>query len=476
MRDVQNKLHAPVTRRGLVSGAALAVAGLAALPLVGCGAIKREEAREEAARNDPAAVGDTVGTNASDPAAVQVNKVDYPEPVKTTDFEKLEKIESENPIDVAFLGSLEAFSNTLTALAVGGSELSAAAPNVCVSPVGMYLALAMLAQGARNDTQAQLLAALGVSDADALAEQCRHLMRRLWARTTPADDEAPAKLQVANSLWAHADANLELGFREKAAKDFYAEVFEVHEAGYDAATAMGDWVAQHTGAAHGPQITLADGWLASILSTLWYQGCWNTPFNENDTAPGTFYGLTGDVTCDFMTQQLECAFVQSDGYKLASMPLTGGAHLAFLLPDEGVDPQAFLARDTGIGQLFGGLVSGFARVQLTLPKASMEAHAQLADVLQLMGVTGAFAPDADFSGMTKGTVHLSDVAQGARLALNEMGVEASSYTQLAVSVTGVMATDAEVIEMRLDRPFAFRLTDVDGVVLLAGVMGAPAVA
>jgi len=475
MRGAQNKLEAPVTRRGLVSAAALAAAGLAALPLVGCGAIKREEAKEEAAHNDPAA-GSSVGTNAQTPATVQLNKVTYPEAVKTTDFEKLEKLEAENPVGVEFLGSLETFSNTLTTHAVGEFAFDAANPNACVSPVGMYLALAMLAQGARGDTQAQLLAALGVSDADALAEQCRHLLKRLWARTTPADDEAPARLNVANSLWLHGGVPFEKHFLDKAAKDFYAEVFEVREPGHDAATAMGDWVAQHTGAAAGPQFTLADGWLASILSTLWYQGCWNTPFNENDTAPGTFYGLTGEVPCDFMTQQVECAFVQGDGYKLASMPLTGNAHLAFLLPDEGVDPQAFLARDTGISQLFGGLANGFARVQLTLPKASMETHAQLADVLQLMGVASAFAPDADFSGMTSGTVHLSDVAQGARLALNEMGVEASSYTQLAVNVTSVMATDAEVIEMRLDRPFAFRLTDVDGVVLLAGVMGAPTAA
>lgn len=484
MSGAQKKLETPVTRRGLVSGAMCAAAGLVALPLVGC---KKDDASKNDAAHDDAAgsSGATAGADATTaseastsktPVTAQLNKVTYPEAVKTTDFEKLEKIEQENPVTTEFLGALEGFANNLTTHAVGELALDATTPNACVSPVSLYLALATLVQGARGATQTQLLDALGVSDADTLAEQCRHLMKRLWSRSTPNDDEAPATLQIANSLWAHADAKLERDFLDKAAKDFFAEVFEVREVGNEAATVMGDWIAQHTGTAHGPQMTLADSWIASLLSTVWYKGCWNTPFNENDTAPGTFNGFTGAVNCDFMTQQVECNFTAGDGYKIASLPLTGDAHLAFLLPDEGVEPQAFFARATGIGPLFGGLAGGYARVQLTVPKASMEVNVQLADVLQRLGVTEALAEGADFSDMTKAAVHVSDVAQGTRLALNEMGVEASSYTQLSVSVTGVMATDAEVVEMRLDRPFAFRLTDVDGVVLLAGVMGAPGVA
>lgn len=476
MRDVQKKLACSVTRRGLVSGAALALAGLAVMPLAGCKTVKREEEQEKEA-HDISAADSTVGTNATSATPTsQLNKVTYPDSVKSTDFEKLEKIEADNPVDTAFLGSLEAFANNLTTYAVGELAFDASTPNALVSPVALYLALAMLAQGARDETQAQLFGALGVSDAGSLAEQCSHLVRRLWARTTPADDEAPATLKLASSLWVHDDVKIDKDFLDTAAKDFYAEVFGVHEVGHAAATAMGDWIAQHTGAPYAPQLTLADAWVASLMSCVWYQGCWNTPFNENDTAPGVFYGLAGEVNCSFMTQQVECNFAQGDGYKIAQMPLTGDAQLAFLLPDEGVEPQAFLARAAGIGPLFGAAQAGYARVQLTLPKVSVDAHAQLADVLKRMGVVAALDTSADFSGMTSAAAHMSDVSQGAHLAMNEMGVEASAYTQVAVSVTSLMATDAEVIDMRLDRPFAFRLTDVDGVVLLVGVVGAPTAA
>ena len=468
----------PVSRRGLVRASVLGAAVLAVLPLAAC---SKEDASKDAdaSKTDGASTSSTgvSATSTEEKAAVtQLNKVDYPETLASSDFEKLEKLESENPLESDFLGGLSTFANNLAVYGIGEAELTDDAPNICLSPASLYLTLALLAQGARGDTQTQLLNALGLDDAGVLATQCEHLIRRLWAQGTPEGDARESTLQLASSVWARADVPFEKDFLDKAGKRFFAECYEVDEVGYDAGEAMGAWIANHTGASEKPQVDLADDWVASLIDTIWFKDSWTNPFNENDTAQDTFHAITGDVTCDFMTKELECGYAATDEYQIASLALDTGAHLELLLPAEGGDPQAYFARATGVGQLFRSATVAYARVALTVPKVAFGVRSQLADVCQRMGVIDAFAEGADLSGMTSATAHVSTIEQGTRFSLNEMGVEASAYTNASVNVTSVMATDHEVMEMRIDRTFGFYLSDKDGTVLFAGVVGNPAVA
>lgn len=460
-----------VNRRAFVGGAAAVAATLA---LGGCGAAKEQVTpdSDEGANS----VAPSMEANAGgDEDVTLLNQVEYPVEVPSDDYEARQAIDDENPLDDEFLAGLAGFAEDVACYGISQAESDQSKPNSCLSPAGLYMALALLTQGATGNTQTQLLDALGMPDAETLAAQCGNLMRVLWAWTTPGDDAAPSVLELANSAWVLAEAPLEKPFLETATNSLYTEVYSVASAGPVAERMMATWIADHTGSTLKPQITLPDGWMLTLLSTVWFKDAWMDSFNENDTASGTFHAAAGDVTCDFMTQVRECPIVQTDAYTVASLPLSTGAKVTFVLPAEGTDPRSLLARATGNSALFDleGSDAQQARVTYTVPKVSFSVDGSLRSVLEAMGVTDIFEDNAEFSGLSEAPMRVSSVEQGNHFAMNEMGVEASSYTRIDMVATALMPEDLEDVAFTLDRPFVFRVTAPNGVVLFVGIVGDP---
>ena len=453
-----------LTRRQAVGGAAVLAAVCAAAPL---GAL---------ATDAPADTAGAAEGAASAEAATLLNDVTYPEPIASQDYEAQMAVDEDNPLDEGFLAGLETFSSNLTCYGLAGDTADGeAVPNGCLSPVSLYLALALLAQGAQGDTQTQILDVLGTADSEELASQCSNLMRVLWARTTPEGDPAPSILKVANSVWMLRDVPFEQTFLDQAAEQFYAECYEVAAADEAAGQAMGSWVADHTGGTLDPVFNLGDDWIAGLLNTVWFEGAWSDPFNENDTASGTFHAAAGDVKCDFMTTARTCTVASSAGCRVASLPLANGASVTFVLPDEGVDPRSFFARATGVGKLWAleGTSGELAEVTFTVPKVSFDTQAQLVDVCRQMGVGDVFDVDAaDLGALTSASAFVSQVQQGTHFAMDEKGVEASAYTYMGIEASSALE-ELEQVEFRLDRPFAFRLSGPQGVALFVGIVGDP---
>lgn len=482
--SVPTAAHCGATRRQAVAGGLLAAAALATLP-------PSARASEGDAAADSGATGATGADDTSTDAATLLNDVAYPEPIASQDYDQMLAVDDDNPLDEDFLAGLESFASNLAcyglAEAAGladtseegclGQVQSDAAPNVCLSPASLYLALALLAQGAAGDTQAQLLDALGMGDAgaDGLATQCGNLIRVLWAHTTPDGDEAPRTLQVANSVWLRSDVPFEQAFLDTAATSFYAECYGVAEPDAAAGKAMGAWIAEHTGGTLEPTLALDDSWIASLINTVWFKDAWSDAFNENDTEPDTFHAASGDVECDFMTLTRTCTVAQSAGCRVASLPLASGARVTFVLPDEGVDVRSLFARSAGVGMLWAmdGTSSEMVEATFTVPKVSFDTTTKLVEVCRRMGVVDAFdSAAADLSALTSVPACVSQVDQGTHFAMDENGVEASAYTVVSIEATGALI-DLERVEFRLDRPFAFRLSAPNGVALFVGIVGDP---
>lgn len=449
-------------------------AGAAALALAGCG--ETDSASTTNLDEGANSVAPSMEANAGgDEVVTLLNEVEYPVEVPSTDFEEQQSIDANNPLDEEFMTGLAMFAEDIACYGLSQAEPVEGQPNSCLSPVGLYLALALLAQGATGNTQTQLLDALGMADVETLAIQCGNLIRVLWAYTTPGDDPVPSVLQVANSVWTLAEAPVEKPFLETATSDFYAETYDVVQPGPVAARMMGTWIADHTGSTLKPEIVLPENWIMSLLSTLWLKDGWVDAFNENDTASGTFHAQAGDVTCDFMTQVLEGPAVCTDTYTVAALALTTGCEVTFVLPAEGVDPRSLLARATGNSSLFdlSGDDAQRSRVTYTVPKLSFDANATLQSVLVAMGVSDIFEDDAAFGGLSEAPLHVSSVEQGTHFAMDEMGVEASSYTKIDVAPTALEPELVADVALTLDRPFVFRITAPNGVVLFVGIVGDP---
>jgi serpin B len=102
-----------------------------------------------------------------------------------------------------------------------------------------------------------------------------------------------------------------------------------------------------------------------------------------------------------------------------------------------------------------------------MPKFEFDSAFSLADTLAGMGMSVAFSPSADFSGMTGNRdLAISDVLHKAFVSVDEAGTEAAAATAVVMKLT---AAPEQPVEVTVDRPFVFLIRDIEtGAVLFLG--------
>ena len=93
--------------------------------------------------------------------------------------------------------------------------------------------------------------------------------------------------------------------------------------------------------------------------------------------------------------------------------------------------------------------------------------------MESIGVTDVFDPDrADFSPLADfdEPAAVTQVQHAARVKIDEEGCEAAAFTAIMADATSAMPEDLPVVEMNLNRPFAFAITGADGLPLFVGAV------
>jgi serpin B len=99
------------------------------------------------------------------------------------------------------------------------------------------------------------------------------------------------------------------------------------------------------------------------------------------------------------------------------------------------------------------------RINLWLPKFSIESEFELNKTLIELGIKEAFTESANFSGITdKEKLYISNIIHKANISVDEEGTEASAATAVIMSKTSVLL---EVEEIKVNRPFVYLLRNTD---------------
>ena len=169
---------------------------------------------------------------------------------------------------------------------------------------------------------------------------------------------------------------------------------------------------------------------------------------------------------DFLHQTGEGTYRKGEGYTAAPKSLKYG-RMVFVLPEEGVTPESLLQRQGFLSELAEGYDR--ARVNWSVPRFDVKSSVDLADALKALGVADAFEADkADFTPLTDNIAYVSSVMQAARVKIDEEGVEAAAYTEIVADDSAAM--DPPMVEMNLNRPFAFVIFDGNDVPLFVGTV------
>ena len=362
------------------------------------------------------------------------------------------------------------FANLLSASILSGSK------NQNLSPISVYLALAMVAEGANGDTQAELLKLLGCKDLKELNGVCGGMLETLSI------DAERSTLDIHNSLWmAETIGGQPVAFRPEylntLAETYRSEANVVEFGTQSAAKQIADWINEHTRGKINVKpdaLNFDPSTLAVLINTIYLKDGWAETFDPQSTAPDTFHGYDGDITADFMRRFDKNASVRfGDGWMAYRVWLNRVGYVTFVLPDEGVTLDKLLGTPDAIDKLLHQGYDVKYDVSLRIPKFRFQDKMELTAVLSALGLNLSFSPNADFSGMSDTPCCIDSVIQESYIGVDENGVEAAAYTMVQMRTTAFLPQELEKLDFHLTRPFFYAIESFDGQVLFIGTVTNP---
>ena len=326
--------------------------------------------------------------------------------------------------------------------------------NLVFSPTSISIALAMLYNGAATDTATAVATALHFTlPVDRLNAAFDAV--DLALTTPPAGADAGTfQLSLADSLWAQQDLAISPPFLAALATDYGAGVNLVDfvKAPESARAAINGWVSDETQGVIPmllPMGSIETSTRLVLANAVYFHGDWVTPFAAH-SANGTFHAAAGDVSVPMMSGTGNGMVWSGSGWTAAALPYDGNTTAMYLVvPDSGT----FASFEQGLTA--DALATILAPTQQTsgavsMPRFKFSLATSLANALSTLGMSVAFTPAADFSGIDGAhDLLVDDVIHQADIAVDEKGTTAAAATGVTIGTASVE------LPLVVDRPFLF---------------------
>jgi serpin B len=338
---------------------------------------------------------------------------------------------------------------------------SSASPseNTLISPLSVLCALAMTANGAREETLRQMEQVFGLT--------VTKLNEYLHAYLTGLPSGDKYKLSPANSIWFRNDDKLmvEQAFLQTNADYYGASLFR---AAFDAATLkdINNWVSEKTdGMIEDILDSIPEDAVMYLINALAFDAEWVEPYREDQVRDGVFTTEAGEVRDVEMMYGTDYQYLD-DGSATGFLKYYSEGKYAFaaLLPNEGISVSDYVASLTG-ETLMNTLNHAYnVQVDNAIPKFSDAYSVEMSDILKSMGITDAFRSEAaDFTGIGSsdlGNIYISRVIHKTYISVNEKGTRAGAATVVEMKAEGAIMPE-ETKTVTLDRPFVYLLIDCE---------------
>lgn len=330
--------------------------------------------------------------------------------------------------------------------------------NTLLSPLSVFVALAMTANGANGNTKTQMESVLGMTVPD-LNAFCA-----LYLNSLTGNDDV--KLALANSIWLRDVENFAVkeAFLQTNADVYSAGAFR---APFNASTVkdVNQWVKDHT---DGMIDKIVDGFKSQdvmlLINALVFDGKWASPYTlDTQVRKGDFHLENGNVKRVTYLLGSEYRYL-TDGDRAVGFvkPYVGGRYaFAALLPAKGTPVADYVASLTGETVISILQNAQNVPVETKMPKFGTEYKIVLNSALSKMGMSDAFDPDAaDFTGITESfpMFWIDEVLHKTCIEVGEKGTRAAAVTSVR-GKAGSASMEENVPPVILDRPFVYLILD-----------------
>ncbi|MBQ7810000.1 MAG: serpin family protein [Clostridia bacterium] len=327
--------------------------------------------------------------------------------------------------------------------------------NTLVSPLSIALAFAMVAEGADNETLAEIEDVLGMNIEEL----------RVFAQDFLKDNK---QLSTSNSLWINNidGFNVNKDFLENNSAYHNAEVFE-GKFNDKIVEEINNWVNDKTeGMIDKIVDNLDERSVMCLINALLFDAKWEEEYKEHQVNDGVFTTEKGEINPVKYLDGSENIYIKDENAK-GFVKYYDGRDYAFvaLLPDAGVSVKDYIKTLDGkkIDELLKNAEE--TKVITRLPKFEYETNLSLNSVLKDMGMKEAFdEKKADFSKIGQiqgGNIWIGDVLHSTKITVAEQGTKAGAATAVIKYGAGASPAQEEPKEVYLERPFVYMIIDME---------------
>lgn len=345
--------------------------------------------------------------------------------------------------------------------------------NVILSPGSLAVLLSLTANGAAQNTRAEILQTLGVKSVpeEQLSKACHNLMTN-W--------NSSSSLYAVNSLWIQDEKRIEPDYIDSATKSYDAEINYVDFQSSETPNTLNNWMKNKTdGKTEGMRFwNVGSNTVLVLLNTLYFKSPWATKFDKGSTQNKDFH-LDNAQTAHVPMMSVAGAFPHYAGkdVELIKMSYLDRAYAFYiLLPKKGQTLENLLARmkNEDWEKWMRNLHS--AHGQVFIPRLKLDGEPRLNEALVELGIRDAFdSSESDFSrACPDKDFYVSMVTQKAMMEVDEEGTRATASTQVEMKRESD-GPDETSFNFIADRPFLAALRDENsGAILFWCVVRNPA--
>lgn len=362
-------------------------------------------------------------------------------------------------------GLTEKIGNFSIELLYHTTQAQERAINLIISPITVWTILAVITEGATDQTLTQISKALRINPR--LKDETRKEYQEIakWLQ----DQTSTVELQKLNSLFMDVENDPQRDFID-AAKGYDTHMISVNFSNPDVtANSINSLVSSVT---HGRIPTLVDS--SNIMSSkliltsvLYFKAQWTVAFNSSYTKRTPFYDSTGkqlgEVNMMYRRHTYPFANIKTLEARVLEIPYGKDNRLSMLimLPNPGVSLNDMFYKfgNESLDTIFNELkfsVEEYAddEVDCFVPRFKIESSLELTDALKRMGIVDLFDErKARLPLMSYLPVHVSRIIHKAEIEVTEEGTVASAASAAEFS------NRIGVIRFEANRPFCYLIIE-----------------
>ena len=352
-----------------------------------------------------------------------------------------------------------------------------------VSPVSVYMALALAAECASGETREELLSALGVSY-EHLQSDFAYLYRSLER------EFKTGEVAVGNSVWVNEGTEVNGGCLDALAEKYFCDSYSADFAGDNeqANLAVRSFVRRLTGGLIDKDFELSPETLFTLVNVLYLKDAWHSSGDDLSFTDSeiSFTEQSGNVkTRRFLEgDYLLGRACETDTFASFYVRTAYGYKMKFILPKDGYTAaEVFTAENIALANSVGdyGGTDNVNRVRYftrcVFPEFGAAYDNDVKGILsEYFGVNKLFSKgECELGSLlsdNNATAFCSKVRHVTKLTVDRKGIEGAAATIIDAPTASDPGDYKEVyLDFVVDKAFGFVLTDSCDTTMFAGVIG-----